>query len=231
LEEFTTIDSVGEVGDEAAVSSDEKEKEEKKKQRVSVGIEQIKRIEAYYCDLCRMFLPIGTENEYPDILAGWVEFPDPVLKFLGEFTPSVVSVCRHCRKRFHMQRYIRHKENEELKKRAEKLQRKETAEKEKKEPEEKPEDGAEAEDAEEAEPVKTEAEDDAQPKVEEKEKEDLDASKSADEDKLWDAVDKDLGELLEATDARDDDDDEERLNGERYDRLTSDKAEASKEEK
>lgn len=207
LEEFTTIDSVGEVGDEAAVSSDEKEKEEKKKQRVSVGIEQIKRIEAYYCDLCRMFLPIGTENEYPDILAG------------------------HCRKRFHMQRYIRHKENEELKKRAEKLQRKETAEKEKKEPEEKPEDGAEAEDAEEAEPVKTEAEDDAQPKVEEKEKEDLDASKSADEDKLWDAVDKDLGELLEATDARDDDDDEERLNGERYDRLTSDKAEASKEEK
>lgn len=129
-----------------------------------------------------------------------------------------------------MQRYIRHKENEELKKRAEKLQRKETAEKEKKEPEEKPEDEAEAEEAAAADPVKIE-EEETQPKVEEEEKEDLDASKSADEDKLWDAVDKDLGELLEATDARDDDDDEERLNGERYDRLTSDKAEASKEEK
>lgn len=35
---------------------------------------------------------------------------------------------------------------------------------------------------------------------------------------MWEAVDKDLGELLEETDGREDDEDEERANGERYDR-------------
>ncbi|XP_066156988.1 zinc finger protein on ecdysone puffs isoform X1 [Euwallacea fornicatus] len=191
LEEFTTIDSVGEVGDEAAASSDEKEKQEKeKKKKVSVGMEQIMRIEAYYCDLCRMFLPIGTENEYPDILAG------------------------HCRKRFHLARYVRQKESEDLKKKAEKLQRKETAEKEKKEE------------------IKTEEKsaEDSKPEEEEAKEQDTSA-KSVDEDKIWDAVDKDLGELLEETDGREDDDDEDRLNGERYDRLTSDKADAKKDDK
>lgn len=193
LDEFTTIDSVGEL-DENPASNEEAEKEEKKKEKVSVGIEQIKKIESYYCDLCRMFLPRGTENEYPDILAG------------------------HCRKRFHMQRYIRHKENEELKKRAEKLQRKETAEKEKKKEEttKKKDDDTSSAD------VKEEIKEEAEPK-------EGDTSKSAD-DKLWEAVDKDLGELLEETDGNksDDDDEDSRVNGERFDRFKS--AEKEKEE-
>lgn len=54
--------------------------------------------------------------------------------------------------------------------------------------------------------------------AEEDKEEKMDTSKTADDDKLWDSVDKDLGELLEETDGREDDDDEERVNGERYDR-------------
>lgn len=50
-------------------SADEAEREDRRK-RICVGVEQIKKVEAHYCDLCRMFLPRGTENEYPEILAG-----------------------------------------------------------------------------------------------------------------------------------------------------------------
>ncbi|KAH1002412.1 hypothetical protein HUJ04_008500 [Dendroctonus ponderosae] len=186
LEEFTTIDSIGEVGDENTASADEAEREERRK-RVCVGVEKIKKIEAHYCDLCRMFLPRGTENEYPDILAG------------------------HCRKRFHMQRFIRFKETQQVKKKAEKLQRKESAEKEQKD----------ENSAQKGYSFCLDGESDATERTETKEEDskDADTSKSADEDKLWEAVDKDLGELLEETDGREDDEDEERANGERYDRF------------
>ncbi|CAG9770995.1 unnamed protein product [Ceutorhynchus assimilis] len=171
LNEFTTIDS---VGDEKA--AEEAEKEAKKKTKVNIGAEKIMKIEAHYCDMCRMFLPIGTENEYPDILAS------------------------HCRKHFHVSRYMRYKESEEIKAKAEKLRLKELAEKEAK----KEDDGEKASD----EPAG------------DVEMADADVSKSAEDDKLWDAVDKDLGELLEE-ETRDDEDDEEGVNGERYDRFKS----------
>lgn len=40
------------------------------------------------------------------------------------------TLSKHCRQRTHMQRYIRYKEDKEITSRAERLQRKETAEKE-----------------------------------------------------------------------------------------------------
>ncbi|KAJ8983844.1 hypothetical protein NQ317_016449 [Molorchus minor] len=100
LENFTTIDSVGD-GD----GSDDEKKEEAK-EPINVGIEQIRKIEAHYCDLCKMYLPRGEEIDIPKILS------------------------KHCKLRVHMQRYVRYKEDQDLEKRAEKLQRKEIAEKE-----------------------------------------------------------------------------------------------------
>lgn len=73
---------------------------------VSVGIEQIRKVEVYYCDLCRMYLPR-------------VEDGGDVQKVL----------VKHCKHRIHMQRYIRYKEDKEIAKHAERLQRKENAEK------------------------------------------------------------------------------------------------------
>jgi len=69
----------------------------------------------------------------------------------------------------------------------------------------------------------------AEAKQEDGEGKEVDTSK-ADDDKLWDAVDKDLGELLEETDGREDDDDEERVNGERFDRFKSGQEGAEGEE-
>ncbi|XP_050300895.1 uncharacterized protein LOC126739311 [Anthonomus grandis grandis] len=169
LDDFTTIDSVGDIVDDN--SPDDEEVKKKKKDRVYHGIELVKKVDAWYCDLCRMFLPRCTENESPDIISG------------------------HCLKRFHVQRFTRQKENAELKKKAEKM----VMEVPKKKKEEVKKEEDETEDAEMSE-VK---EDDGKEKL--------------DDDKMWDAVDKDLGELLEETDGKDDDDDV----GERYDRFKS----------
>uniref|UniRef100_A0A6P7FBN7 Uncharacterized protein LOC114327716 isoform X1 n=1 Tax=Diabrotica virgifera virgifera TaxID=50390 RepID=A0A6P7FBN7_DIAVI len=67
IENFTTIDSVGD--DENAEGGE------------SVGLEKIRKIEAYYCDLCKMYLQRAEESEMAPILA------------------------RHCKQRVHVQRY------------------------------------------------------------------------------------------------------------------------------
>lgn len=90
LENFTTIDSVGDVDGEEASETEEKKEEDDKEPAVNVGIEKIRKIEAYYCDLCKMYLQRGDEEELNKILS------------------------RHCKQRVHMQRYIRLKEADEL---------------------------------------------------------------------------------------------------------------------
>lgn len=151
------------------------------KEPVNVGIEQIRKVEAHYCDLCKMYISRGTEDEMPAIIA------------------------RHCKQRTHMQRYVRYKEDKELEKRAEKLQRKETAEKERQNK------------------VSTNGVADvSMDEVADK----SDVSKTAidDEeardDKLWADVDKDLAEILADGESgnKSSDEDEEDINGERYDR-------------
>lgn len=61
------------------------------KEAVNVGIEQVRKIEAYYCDLCKMYLPRGEENEMTGILS------------------------RHCSQKVHRKRYLRLKESEKEK--------------------------------------------------------------------------------------------------------------------
>ncbi|KYB28932.1 hypothetical protein TcasGA2_TC032287 [Tribolium castaneum] len=181
LENFTTIDSVGNDGD----VSEEDDKKDTNKEPVNVGIEQIRKVEAYYCDLCKMYVGRGSDDMITPILA------------------------RHCKQRTHMQRYIRYKEDKDLEKRAEKLQRKETAEKEGKEKQVK-------ENTEETTPKNKKEE-------QETEKDDESASKVLDDeeardDKLWADVDKDLDDILAKEGTKSSDEDED-VNGERYDRF------------
>ncbi|XP_044766680.1 fibronectin-binding protein PlpA isoform X2 [Coccinella septempunctata] len=102
LENFTTIDSVGDVDEE------ENEKKEETKEILNVGIENIQKVEAYYCELCKTYLPKVEESEWPKVLA------------------------KHCKLLGHMKRYVQYKEDKELEDKAKKLQKKEMAEKEEK---------------------------------------------------------------------------------------------------
>lgn len=92
--------------EEDSGDSKKKDSEGKPKEVINVGIENIRKVEVHYCDLCRMYLPRADEGEIDKIIS------------------------KHCKQRTHLQKYIRYKEDKELTKRAERLQRKETAEKE-----------------------------------------------------------------------------------------------------
>lgn len=156
------------------------------KEPVNVGIEQIRKIDAHYCDLCKMYLPRGEETDIQKILS------------------------KHCKLRVHMQRYVRYKEDQDLEKRAEKLQRKELAEKEVLEKKEKHD--------------KDNISGSTNTIKDPKDCETLSKSVDDDEardDKLWADVDKDLGDILaeaESGNKSSDEDDDSHINGERYDR-------------
>ncbi|KAK5642426.1 hypothetical protein RI129_008593 [Pyrocoelia pectoralis] len=104
LENFMTIDSIGDFDEEEEAKKNEAEG--KSKEKIDVGIEQIRKVEVHYCELCKMYLPRVEDGELDKNLS------------------------KHCKQRTHMQRYIRYKEDKELASHAERLQRKETAEKE-----------------------------------------------------------------------------------------------------
>lgn len=57
LENFTTVDSVGDVDDEDAGDLPETAlaagKEEIEDEDINIGIEHVNKVEVYYCDLCR----------------------------------------------------------------------------------------------------------------------------------------------------------------------------------
>lgn len=123
-------------------------------------------------------------------------------------------LAKHCKMRMHMQQYVRYKEDKDLAKHAERLQRKENAEREKVEKKEK--EGVKAENG--------TSVDGAKDKV--KQDEDKDKPVSADDedggdDKLWADVDKDLGDILaeaESGNKSSDEDEDSRADGGRYDR-------------
>ncbi|CAG9862078.1 unnamed protein product [Phyllotreta striolata] len=100
LENFTTIDSVGDVDGEG--SEVEEKKDDEKEVPLNVGIEKIRKIEAYYCDICKMYLQRGEESEIPKILG------------------------RHCKQRVHVTRYHRMKEAQESEKKMAKKEASET---------------------------------------------------------------------------------------------------------
>lgn len=94
-----TVDSVGDVdglhfsGNE----SDENGESEAGKSDINVGNEHVKKIEVFYCDLCRFYLP-------------HLEDPEAALQ-------------KHCSTRNHLRAYLRFKENQSLKQAAELIHR------------------------------------------------------------------------------------------------------------
>ncbi|KAF5304121.1 hypothetical protein FQA39_LY01906 [Lamprigera yunnana] len=179
LENFMTIDSVGDVDDEE--EGKKKDTEGKPKEKINVGIEQIRKVEVHYCELCHMYLSRVEEKELEKMIA------------------------KHCKQRTHMQRYITYKEDKEIASRAERLQRKETAEKEREKTKLKD--------------VKTEEADAKDGKVEDKGKNSGDDEETID-DKLWaDDVNKDLGDILAEAESGNKSSDEDEDESQRYDRL------------
>uniref|UniRef100_A0A6M2DTG6 Uncharacterized protein n=1 Tax=Xenopsylla cheopis TaxID=163159 RepID=A0A6M2DTG6_XENCH len=210
LDNFMTLDSVGDVDDDEEEEEEEKaeadgekkdsseaEKSPKKKKKteINVGSEHVRKIEVYYCELCKMYLPRHEE-------------PEAALK-------------KHCRIRTHLQRYVRHRDDKELRKQAEKMHRKNQEAKEaKKKSDESGEVTAST-------PKKGKESNGVQDsaKKESASKKKIENGSVGDEDenvdKLWEDVDKDLGDILrevEPTKSSDDEDDSRTTNV-RYDRF------------
>ncbi|XP_012224116.1 DNA ligase 1 isoform X2 [Linepithema humile] len=105
LDNFMTLDSVGDV-DEDEESNDKKkekaegessneEKKSKSKQMIKVGAEYIKRVEAQYCELCKIYL---TRNESTE-----------------------KAIAAHCSTRSHLKRYVRDNDDKALRRQAERI--------------------------------------------------------------------------------------------------------------
>ncbi|XP_068084946.1 zinc finger protein on ecdysone puffs [Anabrus simplex] len=114
LDNFMILDSVGSVdGEEGESGGDEKvekkaggeeEKKTKTKSKAkteNIGAEYARKVEVYYCDLCRTYLPWYDEQEK--------------------------ALAIHCRSRSHLQRYVRYREDRLLRKEAERLHQKKLA--------------------------------------------------------------------------------------------------------
>lgn len=112
LEQFMTVDSIGDVDDlngnaedDVVVANDQKEVSEVattavvkfSKPEINVGNEHMKKVEVYYCDLCRFYLPYNEEQE--------------------------AALKKHCGTRSHLRSYLRYKENQNLRLAAEKIHR------------------------------------------------------------------------------------------------------------
>lgn len=109
LDKFLTVDSVGDVDDIHLHNDDSDENNEPdastsaSKAEINVGNEHVKKIEVYYCDLCRFYLP-------------HLEDPEAALQ-------------KHCSTRNHLRAYLRFKENQSLKQAAELIHRRDRGEK------------------------------------------------------------------------------------------------------
>ncbi|XP_053617165.1 zinc finger protein on ecdysone puffs-like isoform X2 [Plodia interpunctella] len=189
LDNFMTLDSVGDVDEVEDDDSGGEKKEEaapkKPKVEINIGSEHIKKLEVWWCELCRVYLPRAE--------AGGAE--------------EAEALRRHCRLRIHLGRYVQHRDTRTLRKHAERIHRQLHQQRE----EEK--ENANTEEA--GDKIKAEK----QESTEEKKKLENgggDASNtSGNEDKLWADVDKDIGELLREVDPQtnegsDDDDDLDR---------------------
>lgn len=102
LENFTTVDSVGEVDDEDASEMAGAEKaggqQEEQEDDINIGIEHVNKIEVHYCDLCRYHFPTRDDID--------------------------TRIKRHCQSRAHLRAYLEFKDDELLRQDAERLARK-----------------------------------------------------------------------------------------------------------
>ncbi|CAH0405411.1 unnamed protein product [Chilo suppressalis] len=185
LDNFMTLDSVGDVDEVEDDDSGGEKKEEsapkKPKVEINIGSEHIKKMEVWWCELCRVYLPRAE--------SGGAE--------------EAEALRRHCRLRIHLGRYVQHRDTRTLRKHAERIHRQLHRQQE----DEKEAVTAE-ESADKAKVDKTETAEET--KKNENASEAVNVSGS--EDKLWADVDKDIGELLREVDPQDnegsDDDDD-----------------------
>lgn len=76
----------------------------KSKSEINVGNEHVKKVEVYYCDLCRFYLPLNDDQ--------------------------TSALSKHCGSRSHLRSYLRFKENQNLRLAAEKIHRRHQQERE-----------------------------------------------------------------------------------------------------
>ncbi|KPI94841.1 hypothetical protein RR46_11845 [Papilio xuthus] len=196
LENFMTLDSVGdvdEVEDDDSGAEKKDESPKKPKVEINIGSEHIKKVEVLWCELCRVYLPRGAGGAGAE--AGSAE--------------EAEALRRHCRMRTHLGRYVQHRDTRTLRRHAERIHRQLHQQKE----DEKAEAGEDTAD----DKVMTEKSESGN------EKKNLengaDITNAGSEDKLWADVDKDIGELLREVDPQGNEgsDDDEDLG--RYDKF------------
>ncbi|CAD1473415.1 unnamed protein product, partial [Heterotrigona itama] len=107
LDNFMTLDSVGDVDAEDEESPEKKkekpesegtndtEKKPKSKQMIKVGAEYIKRVEVQFCELCKIYLPRSENSER--------------------------AIALHCSTRSHLKRYVRDNDDKALRRQAERI--------------------------------------------------------------------------------------------------------------
>ncbi|XP_068626512.1 zinc finger protein on ecdysone puffs isoform X2 [Battus philenor] len=105
LDNFMTLDSVGDVDevedDESGGEKKDESSPKKPKVEINIGSEHIKKMEVWWCELCRVYLP-RTE-------AGGAEESE--------------TLRRHCRLRIHLGRYVQHRDTRTLRRHAERIHR------------------------------------------------------------------------------------------------------------
>ncbi|XP_028036509.1 zinc finger protein on ecdysone puffs-like [Bombyx mandarina] len=191
LDNFMTLDSVGDVDEVEDDDSGTEKKDEgspkKTKAEINIGSEHIKKLEVWWCELCRTYL---TRAE-----TGGAELTEVVR--------------RHCRLRLHLGRYVQYRDTRTLRKHAERIHRQ--LHQQKQDVEESANDVV-AKGKEE----KEETIDEVKKKLDNTTET---SNMSANEDKLWADVDKDIGELLREVDPQGNEgtDDEEDLD--RYEKF------------
>lgn len=191
LDNFMTLDSVGDVDEVEDDDSGGEKKDEaspkKTKVEINIGSEHIKKMEVWWCELCRVYLPrVETGG-----------------------TEEAEALRRHCRLRIHLGRYVQHRDTRTLRKHAERIHRQLHQQKE----EEKETITSESGDKK---SIKPEAAEENKKKLDNGAD---NSTASGSEDKLWADVDKDIGELLREVDPQGNEgsDDEEDLG--RYDKF------------
>lgn len=198
LNKFLTVDSVGEIDDDIMdadvdailleAETAQKSTDEETRKRGLIGLDFIKEVEAFYCELCNHYSQKqGDDN-------------------LEEYTK------KHCMQHSHVKHYLRHKEETEKKLKSEAGDDDEDEDDLHGDEEDNAQLPKDTDEADAEEDIEMEAKD------EDEEEEDYEAADGAETpgEKLWEEVDKDLGDLLAARDHDDngeeEDEDESVLN-------------------
>lgn len=100
-----TLDSVGDVDEVEDDDSGGEKKEEsspkKAKVEINIGSEHIKKMEVWWCELCRVYLPRAETGS----------------------SEEAEALRRHCRLRIHLGRYVQHRDTRTLRRHAERIHR------------------------------------------------------------------------------------------------------------